>query len=663
MHVGAEEKISCAGPAPAQTTEGGSSKKGKLPAKKSAVASSIKGPEPSAESTAARSDNTSLLQRKIQQLKEQSRPFDVYTTGSNNELLLANNPSMNDTSVISYDSKGPVQNFNCSAKNRTDDSPITCRHLAYAFAIGGFGLKTNVPQSEPKEPGGKFNAVGSIDNIQNNAAIKTDQQLEKTPVCMGIPKVALYFDGEHFGQALYDVWMNKGVGDQDSHGKPSQTWLLNTENHYMAIKLKPTSGSAIKIEWYDPNNTTIVRRVTVLNEEILLKLTLNQFISTPDQKIYAIDQGRAGVLMGTDAVDAQNDSDATVLAALTPSLLNLLMRHGQLNSSFTDSLKMKLSEVRSDNLRELIVLLCAKCGKGTPGLFTALQWGYQEAISAYVEVIKQFRDIIEPEVIKELLAAKRKDGTSGLCMALKNGHQEAVRAYVEGIKQFRDIIEPEVIKELLAAKSGHGTPGLFVALEKGQPEAIVAYFESIKLLRGIIGPEVMRELFAAKRGDGVPGLFIALQEGLKDYVSAYVKGIKQFQDIIEPKAMEELLAAKAGDGTPGLFIALQNGQHEAIIAYFESIKLLRGIIGTEVMRELFAAKRGDGVPGLFIALQEGIKDSVSAFVKGITQFEDIIEPKAIEELLAAKVGDGTPGLFMALKNGHREAISAYLEGI
>ena len=105
---------------------------------------------------------------------------------------------------------------------------------------------------------------------------KNRSAVEKTPVCSGIPKVAVYFDAEHFGQALCDVWMNKGGSDQASHGKPSQTWLLNTENHAMAFKLMPTTESAIKIEWYDPNYTTIVHRLIVSNEEIFQQLTLNQ---------------------------------------------------------------------------------------------------------------------------------------------------------------------------------------------------------------------------------------------------------------------------------------------------------------------------------------------------------------------------------------------------
>ena len=236
MHVRTEGKVSCAGPASEQTTEEGSSEKGKLLTNENAVASSIKSLQPSAKNTAdcPSTDNVSLLQRKILQLEKQFRSFDVYTAGPKNQLLLSDNPSTIDASVISYNSKGPVIKLNYKAKNRTDGRPITCRHLAYAFATGGFGLKMNVNQNEPKKPGGKFNTVASIDNIQNNAAIKTDQQLEKTSFWYGIPRTAVYFDGENFGQALYDVWMNKSAGDQAS-GKPPQIWLVNTENHAMAI--------------------------------------------------------------------------------------------------------------------------------------------------------------------------------------------------------------------------------------------------------------------------------------------------------------------------------------------------------------------------------------------------------------------------------------------
>ena len=580
MHVGAEEKRSFAGPSPEQSTEGGLSKKGKPSANQNEVTSLIKQLKLSGKNTAACFwlDNTSLLQRKIQQLEKQFRPFVVYTAGPNNQLLLSDNPSMNDASVISYDSKGPVHMLNCMARNRTDGKKITCRHLAYAFATGGFGFKTSANQSELKEPGGKFSTVASIDDIQNNPAIKTDQQLERTPVRGCIPKIAVYFDAEHFGQALYDVWVNKGAGDQASHGKPSQTWLLETENHVMAIKLVSTTGSAIKIEWYDPNNTTIVRRVIVLNEEILQQLTLNQFASVPQQQSYAIDQGGAGVLMSTDAVEVENDSVATVMSALTPSLLHLLMQHGQLNNRFMDSIVATLL-VMSASPRERIALLTAKNVDGGPGLAKALQIGHQESVNAHVEGIKQLRDILEPETIRELLAAKNRDGMPGLFMALQNGHRKAISAYVNGIKQLRDIIEPKVLKELLAAKRGDGTPGLFMALEDGHQGAVRAYMKGVRKLRDIIGPEVMRELLAAKNGDGTPGLYLALQYGHHKAIRAYVDGIKQLGDIIEPAAIKELLTAKRGDGAPAIFVALQSGHQEAIRAYAEGIKQFGDING------------------------------------------------------------------------------------
>ena len=657
MQAGVEGKISYAGLVPEQTTE-----KGKLTAKENSVDSAIK---VRAKNTADSSllDNTSLLQRKIQQLKKQARPFNVYIAGSTKPLSPSENRSMNDASVICYNSKGPVQKLNCKAKNRTDDRLIMCRHLAYAFATGCFGFKTNVTQGKTQEPGGKFNTVASIDNIRNNAAIKTDQQLDKTPVRKGIPKVAVYFDAEHFGQALYDVWTNKGAGDQASHGKSSQIWLLNTENHVMVIKLLPTTGPAIKIEWYDPNYTTIVQRAIVSNEEILQQLTLNQFISTPGQKCYAIGQGWASVLMSTDAVEAENEFDATVLAALTPSLLYLLMRYGQLNNSFMDSLNTTLSEVRSDNLCELTALFAAKSKNGLPGLFMAFANGHQEAVSSFVQGIKQFRDIIDPRVIWELFAAKSGDGTPGLFMALQNGHQEAIKAFLEGIKQFRDMVYPEVIWELLAAKRGDGTPGLFKALANGHQEAVSTFVAGIKQFPGIIDPGVIWELLAAKRGDGTPGLFIALQDGYQEAIRAYMEGIKQFRDIIDPEVIWELLAAKRRDGAPGLFMALQHGHQEAIRVYMEVIKQFRDIIDPKVIWGLLAAKRGDGMPGLFIALRNGHQKAIRAYMEGIKQFRDIIDPGVILELLGAKRADGMSGLFTAIQLGHQEVVSTYLKGI
>ena len=561
MLIGAKGKMSCAFPAQEQTAEEGSGEKDKLLVKENAVATSIKSLKPSAKNTVDCSspDNISLVQRKILQLEKQFRSFEVYTEGPKKQLLLSDNPSTIDASVISYVSKGPVQKLNCKAKNRTDGSPIVCRHLAYAFATGGFGSKTNLNQSESKEPGGKFNTVASIDDIRNNAAIKTDQKLKKTPIRFGIPRVAIYFDAEHTGQALYDAWMNKGADELASHGKPSQTWLLVTEKHVMAIRLVSTAGSAIKIEWYDPNYTTIMRRAIVLNEQILQQLTLDQFVSVPAQKCYAINQGRAGVIMSTDAVEAANDSDISILAALTPSLLYSLMLNGQLNAGFMDSLKTTLSEVRSDNPRKFIKLLAAKSKDGTSGLFQAMLKGHREAISAYFECIKQLRSIIEPKVMKELLAAKNGDEMLGLNMALQTGRHEAVRAYMEGIKQLGDIMAPEVIKELLAAKRWDGTPGLFMALQDGHKEAVKAYLEGLKQFVDIIEPDVIRGIIAAKTARGVSGLFMALQCGRYGAVSAYVEGTKQFGGLIALDAIKILQAVRKRNRMRGLLKCTREG--------------------------------------------------------------------------------------------------------
>ena len=582
MYVGVKGKISC--PGPEQTTQGCLSKKRKLPANQNAFAKSIKKPKPSVKKRAdrPRADNTSLLLRKIQQLEKQCRPFDLYTASSKNRLVLSDDP--NDPCCISYDSKGPVRELNGGAKNRTDGKLITCQHLAYAFATGAFGCKANVNQG--KEPGSKFSTVASVDNICNNAAIKIDRQLENTPLRCGIPRVAVYFDTEHFGQALYDVWMNKG--DQTAHGKPPQTWLIGSENHLMAIKLLPTAESAIKIEWYDPNSTTIVRRAMVLNEEILQQLTLNQFVCEARQKYYAFDEGQAGVMMSTDAIEAQKDSDATVLSALTPSLLYLLMLHGQLNKSVMDSLKMTLSEVRRNNQCDLTELLAAKRIDGLPGLYMALQCGHHETVGTFLGFIRQYGHIIEPRVLWELLAAKRWDGLPGLFMALQKGHHKAVSRYVEGISQLRDMLETDVIKKLLAAKAEDGLPGLFIALENGHHKAVSAYFEGITQLRDSIEPEAIKELLAAKHGDGTPGLFMALQEGHHKVVSTYLEGIKQLRDIIDPETITELLAAKDQYEMPGLFMALQEGHQETVSAYVEGIKQFEDIIGPEAIKDLLA---------------------------------------------------------------------------
>ena len=130
----------------------------------------------------------------------------------------------------------------------------------------------------------------------------------------------------------------------------------------------------------------------------------------------------------------------------------------------------------------------------------ALQNGHHEAISAYIEVIKQLRDMLGPEFIKELLAAKTRDETPGLFKALGYGHWEAVSAYIEGIKQFQGILEPEVLWELLIAKDKYGNPGFFVAQILDKEKAIRAYVKGVKQFGGV-APKVIKELLVSVGGN------------------------------------------------------------------------------------------------------------------------------------------------------------------
>lgn len=120
MHVGAKGTGPYAGTAPEQTTERGASKKRKWPAKDKAVARSSKKRKLSAENTPAcsRPKGIRLLRRKIQQLEKQSRPFTLYRADSKKRLHRSDKSSVNNTSVISYDSKGPVQKLNGRAKKQ-----------------------------------------------------------------------------------------------------------------------------------------------------------------------------------------------------------------------------------------------------------------------------------------------------------------------------------------------------------------------------------------------------------------------------------------------------------------------------------------------------------------------------------------------------------------
>ncbi|WP_092411541.1 MULTISPECIES: ShET2/EspL2 family type III secretion system effector toxin [Candidatus Ichthyocystis] len=358
--------------------------------------------------------------------------------------------------------------------------------------------------------------------------------------------------------------------------------------------------------------------------------------------------------------------------------------------------------IGNERLSDMIFgLLHYKSYIGTTGLFLALSRGCYNAIIAFGTLIDKLLvmkgripDINLANMIFILLMAKDGTGSPGLFFAFQGEIANTVSAFgllIDRLLVMKghipDINLANMIFELLMAKDGTGVPGVFFAFQEGNADIVCSFgllIDRLLVMKGHI-PDIdlanmIFRLLIAKDGTGVSGLYCALKYGHADTVMIFgllVDRLLVMKDSVSylyiSSTIFELLMSKDNTGSTGLFIALQEGHAEAVLAFgslIDRLLLMKGYVPdaqlADMVFDLLMCKSSDGVPGLFVAMKNGHATSITAFcglLERIMLFKNDIYSEYFDHMLTdivmSKQLDGTSGLFVALKNNYPDVVRSY----
>ncbi|WBA87656.1 ShET2/EspL2 family type III secretion system effector toxin [Endozoicomonas sp. GU-1] len=363
--------------------------------------------------------HVSLIRRKIEQLNHQGR---TYLLQVNNPPKSGNTPTessalpVNPFGILQYLSKGDLRRFNGRANNLFDHKPITCRHLAYAFATGKFGTKEV----------GKFTSIDRLDKISRHSGIKMDQALEDTTADgYKTAQEGYYFDRAGLGQAIHAACQQQLVDSEQN-----KTYLFSSMNHVMALKINwSPERPEIKLAFYDPNDTLRVRRLIVPDLQTLTAINIEHLVpNSYSIKSYYPGPSLGGCLTTTTVESRAGHSLVRILADMNSSILFLMLRNGHFSAQMVDQFMGQLN--RLDPYHQQIALM-AKNDHGVPGLHIALQKGHGECVRKYLDWV--LASALSDEVKQDLLLAKSDSGFPGLYIALQNGQGECVKSYLDWV--------------------------------------------------------------------------------------------------------------------------------------------------------------------------------------------------------------------------------------
>ncbi|MDD7804883.1 MAG: ShET2/EspL2 family type III secretion system effector toxin [Endozoicomonas sp. (ex Botrylloides leachii)] len=492
-----------------------------------------------ADKTASASSppTTSLMQRKVTHLLQQKPARELYIRSGVNpqsELtqLIDEELPVDYSLILAYKSKGLERDFNCKATSKKDQQLITCRHLAYAFATGVFGEKIQDGKAVAK--GQKFAGVDSLDKIANHPSIPTDEQLGNTPEFFGIAKEGYYFAGQAIGLSIHRA------AQKLSYEWDSKCYLVHSENHSMALAIERLADSSFKLAFYEPGDTTRVRRIVVSNLEALKKITIKDLIpNSNDAAQCLLGAAHGGLLCSTDTVKTASDAQIEIDGNINASIMQLLMQRGHLGNKDTKDRVYKQLQLNSNDQAHLERIFEGKSTNGgTPALFIAMQNGHPETITAFFKGIKSLGLANDKAFLKDLVTAERKDETPGLFMAIQFGHPETITAFFEGIKSLGLAGDKNFLKDLVTAENKDGIPGLLIALHLGRPKTIEALFTGVENLD--MSAQDKNDLLKNPLWNGLSGIKNALQEEKEATVATYLN-LMMKKKFITPETLNNAL--------------------------------------------------------------------------------------------------------------------------
>lgn len=225
------------------------------------------------------------------------------------------------------------------------------------------------------------------------------------------------------------------------------------------LKVKPgPAGPRYVANFYDPNLTAAHKRVASASLRRFEALQAKDLFSKPGELQRCFGEGAITKVMtvppgGPTALPPLvrgGDPRRRVTGPVLP--VNADVIHQLLLGGFAGTLKdirPAFAELVQSSPQQARQALVALSGKGTPGLYFALQNGLAHTVGAYGGLVGAASP--DPKEHAELLAARSAVGTSGAFMAMQFGHASTVRAFFDLVIASGLPVHLQV--ELLAAKA------------------------------------------------------------------------------------------------------------------------------------------------------------------------------------------------------------------
>jgi hypothetical protein len=555
-----------------------------------------------------------------------------------------------------------VKQLNYAASFKGTDERIVCRHIATYHLM------------QARELDGKldYSVIESASSITDNITRDFDD-IEKSWIAQATETYLV--QSERFGEFLVDQFKKMAQS-----GEVLRKIMVCSSNHAMALSLRIKLKNGLPFyvaKFYDPNLTTTHARsasakLKSFETQHLVSYAFRDAIARyyPDQKALSLMLVCPPASISLSDTSAQTlKPDRTLTQKFCGPDLDSMMMHFLFMYGFAGEIRRLGEVLASQSADKLMTLLAAKSEDGFPGLFSALQRGYDDTVNAFGELLVQFHHdgLLTAENLVTLLVAKSEEAP-GFYLAFQHGQAGTVKVFGKMLVRLykKGLLTKENLFSLIEAKSEKGYPAVGVGFQYGHASTIKEFCELLTRLHreGVLTIEDFLGLLKAKNGTGTPAVAIAFEHGHAEAIKTFCEMLARFrrEGFLTAENFVELLEAKNGKGAPALAIAFEYGRADAVKKFGEMLVRFHkeGLLTIENLISLLTAKSTEA-PGFHLAFQYGHIDTISAFGDILGQFRNdgVISERDLVVLLEAKKYSGFPGLYMAFQLGHVGVITAF----
>jgi len=371
-----------------------------------------------------------------------------------------------------------------------------------------------------------------------------------------------YFNSTYYNLFHYDNLGKhlKNMIDLINPGEQIQ-FSLSSENHLMALKLvkpKKEIRDYITLIFYDPNKTTIHKKLLFKNSQAIKQLRLSDLMRSIEIKTYF--PSHQTLMLISPILRKEKE---TPIIEIEETLCAGSKLANALYLGWPEPIKKAISKILTSTSEDKYSALLQMSKEGYPTFAQTMLDGSDQAIPIYIEAV--FNSILAPQKKKQLLRASTMSGYPALYVAMLSNNAKNIRAYVSSLLKIKP--SSTILVDLLTAKSPERTPCLYCALERGHTASVEVYLQLI--LNSTIAKFDKLSIVMAMNNQLTSGLLKAIQKGHTDTVKAYLLSVLH-SNLDEPTKIS-LLMIKYKGKLPSLYQFQNNKNIESIKVYFQII--------------------------------------------------------------------------------------------